>query len=418
VQAHSRNFLRIHNFLLKKRRPHTRKFYSHLIEESEELESFLDDHCARDNRTWYFFGELVACIRNLAKAAFILEHIQSRFHAYDLRDKEAEAFLKGARNALDFLDETIFALFEELRKESQRLGIKPPRGTLREDSFGEVYPQKRLPYTIDEEAESDARKVLAKVASQYLGVVTKVENFGWNDAANHSDQHGNLVPHKVDEERSREVAAIIHNLQSTYDQHIRRTPLEAQDQSLKRFRGFVSMPLHLMSIVNWISHLYQRHILASRQAKDGKGIGSIVDGRRIMDIMVRFALFHANRYLQAGKELAREILVKYTEVGTCELKVPPKLGFHLRPASLIAKLAKYYGTKLSLIVDGREYDASNVLSISMAAGLISRKGYKTVLFEGDRRVLEDLRLLSEANYGEDENGNPTSLPQELSHLGL
>jgi hypothetical protein len=418
AQEHSRNFLKIHNFLQKERRSHTRKFYSHLIEESEELESFLDDHCARDNRTWYYFGELVACIRNLAKVAFILEHILNRYHAYGLQDNDSLAFLKDARNASTFLDDTIYALFDELRKESLRLGMKPSRGTLKEDSLGEFYPQKRLPYTIDEEAESDARKVLAKVASQYLGVISKVENFGWNHEANHSDSHGNLVPHKIDEERSREVAAFIHSLQSTYDHHIRRTPLEAQDESLKRFRSFVSMPLHLMSIVNWLSHLYQRHILTARHGKGRKGIRFLVDGSKIMDIMVHFALFHANRYLQAGKDLAREILEKYTEVGTCELKVPEKLGFHLRPASLIAKLAKHYGTKLSLIVDGREYDASNVLSISMAAGLIARKGYRTVLFEGDRRVLEDLRLLAQCNYGEDKKGNPTSLPQELSHLWL
>ncbi|MBN1104896.1 MAG: HPr family phosphocarrier protein, partial [Deltaproteobacteria bacterium] len=418
AREHSRNFLRIHNFLQKERRSHTRRFYSHLIEESEELESFLDDHCARDNRTWYFYVELVACIRNLAKVAFILEHILHRYHAYGLQDHDAVAFLKDARNASIFLDDVIYALFDEIKKESLRLGMKPSRGTLKEASFGEFYPQKRLPYTIDEDAESDSRKVLAKVASQYLGVVGKVENFGWNQKANHSDPQGNLVPHKVDEERSREVAALIHNLQSTYDHYVRRTPLEARDERLKRFRSFIAMPLHLMTMVNWLSHLHQRHILTAGQTKGCKEISAIVDGPKITNIVVRFALFHANRYLQAGKELAREILEKYTEVGTCELKVPEKLGFHLRPASLIAKLAKYYGTKLSLIVDGRAYDASNVLSISMAAGLVARKGYKTVLFEGDRRVLADLKLLASCNYGEDKKGNPTGLPQELSHLWL
>ncbi|MEW6665978.1 MAG: HPr family phosphocarrier protein [Thermodesulfobacteriota bacterium] len=418
VQERSRDFLRIYNFLQRERGSHARKFYSHLIEESEELESFLDDHCARDNRAWCYFGELVACIRNLAKAAFILEHVLHRYHAYGLQDKESGKFLKDAHNASAFLDETIFSLFEEVRNESLRLGMRFPRGSLKEDSFGEIYPQKRLPYTIDGEEESDARKVLAKIASQYLGVISKVEHFGWNHGPNHSDQIGSVVPNRVDEERSREVAAFIHNLQSTYDHHIRRTPLESQDESLKRFRGFISMPLHLMSIVNWLSHLYQRHILAARHGKDRKAIRFMVDGSKMVDIMLHFALFHANRYLQMGKDLARDILGKYTEVGTCELKVPEKLGFHLRPASLIAKLAKYYGTKLSLVVDGMEYDASNVLSISMAAGLIARRGYKTVRFEGDKRVLEDLRLLAQANYGEDEKGNPTSLPEGLNHLWL
>ncbi|GAH73288.1 unnamed protein product, partial [marine sediment metagenome] len=66
--------------------------------------------------------------------------------------------------------------------------------------------------------------------------------------------------------------------------------------------------------------------------------------------------------------------------------------------------------------DGREYDASSVLSITLAGGLIARKGYKTVLFKGDKRVLRDLKLLSEYNYGEDERGNQSTLPPELSHL--
>ncbi len=176
------------------------------------------------------------------------------------------------------------------------------------------------------------------------------------------------------------------------------------------------MPLHLLSVVNWLSHLYQRHIRTTRHGTNRKQVSAIINESNILDIMTNFALSYSSRYLQKGKELALHILRKYTEVDTCEIQVPQKLGFHLRPATLVVKLAKYYGTKLSLIVDGREYDASNVLSITMAAGLIARKGYKTVLFRGDTRVLEDLRLLSEYNYGEDEEGNPSTLPPEFSHL--
>ena len=416
AQEHSRNFLKIYNFLQKEHKPHTRRFFAHLIGESEELENFLDDHGARENKTWYFFGELVACIRNLAKVAFILDHMLNRYRAYGISDDEAERFLKEARNVTIFLDKTITSLFEEIRRESVRLGNRIPRGTLKEDSFGEVYPQKRLPHDIDEEEASDARKALTKIATQYLGVISKVEHFGWNHRTRYSENLKGLVPYKIDEEKSREVMSLIHNLQSTYDHYIRRTPLETQDKNLKRFRGYISMPLHLLTMVNWLAHLYERHILTARHIEERMEITFLIDESRLLEIMVNFFLFHANRYLQMGKELAHAILGEYTEVVTCELKVPEKLGFHLRPATLIAKLAKYYGTKLSMIVDGREYDASNVLSIAMAAGLIARKGYKTVLFEGDKRTLQDLSLLSQCNFGEDENGNPATLPKDLTHI--
>ena len=175
------------------------------------------------------------------------------------------------------------------------------------------------------------------------------------------------------------------------------------------------MPLHLMSVVNWLSHLYQRHINTTRGSAR-REISAIVDASDILDIMMNFAMFYTWRYLHAGKNVSNDILGKYIEVDTCELKVPQNLGFHLRPATLVARLAAYYGTKLSLIVDGSEYDASSLLSITLAGGLIARKGYKKILFKGDKRALHDLQILSQYNYGEDEKGNQAVLPPELSHL--
>ena len=416
AQEYSQNFLKIYNFLRKEDRPYTRRFYAHLIGESEELESFLDDHCARDNKTWYFFSELVACIRNFAKIAFILKHVLNRYLAYDLNDDEADTFLAAVKKISTFLEEIILSLYEEVANESLRLGIKLPKGTLKKNLFTEIYHQKRLPYTIDEEDDLDAEKIVVKIATQYLNVVEKFNYFSWNFGKRDVDDLKDTIPNKVNEERSREIISLIHNLQSTYDHYIRHTPLELQDKRLKTFRGYISMPLHLLSVVNWLSHLYQRHIHTNRYDNASYQISAIVNASDILDIMMNFALFYASRCLQIGKNLSNDVLGKYIEIDTCEVKVPENLGFHLRPATLVARLAAYYGTKLSLVVDGGEYNASSILSITLAGGLIARKGYKTVRFKGDKRVLYDLQLLSKYNYGEDEKGNQTILPPELSHL--
>jgi hypothetical protein len=89
---------------------------------------------------------------------------------------------------------------------------------------------------------------------------------------------------------------------------------------------------------------------------------------------------------------------------------------HLRPASLVAKLAMHHGAKLTLIVDKKEFDASNILSITIASGMIAQRGYRTACFRGDKRVIDDLKLLAEYNYGEDEKGSQSPLPPELAHL--
>ena len=47
---------------------------------------------------------------------------------------------------------------------------------------------------------------------------------------------------------------------------------------------------------------------------------------------------------------------------------------------------------------------------------LHQKGLKTVLFKGDKRIIHDLEILAEHNYGEDFDGNQIPLPAELSHL--
>jgi phosphotransferase system HPr-like phosphotransfer protein len=416
AQEHSRDFLKIYTYLHRQTTPLPRRFYAHLIEESEELESFLDDHRARDNKTWHFFGELVACIRNLSNVAFILKHLLFRYPAYELYEDEAEDFLQKTNKASTFSDKTILSLYQEIRRESKRLGMAMPEETLKEDFFREIYPQKCLPYTIDEEESFGAQKMAARIATQYLRVIEKWEYFKWNFGKVKTSALKDVLPDVVNEERSREVITLIHNLQSTYDHYIKHTPLESQDEGLKRFRGYISLPLHLLNVINWLSHLYQRHIHTAIQRGERHGIPHIINGTRLLDIMVNFALFYTNRYLQKGKGLADDILGRYITIGTCELRVPQNLGFHLRPANLVARIAAYYGTRLCLVVDGQEYDASSILSITMAGGLIARKGHKTVVFMGDERALRDLKRLAEFNYGEDERGNRTALPPDLSHL--
>jgi phosphotransferase system HPr-like phosphotransfer protein len=416
AQEHSQDFLRISNFINENHKPFTRRFYAHLIKESEELESFLDDYSARDNKTWYFFAELVASTRNIAKVAFIITHVLNRYSAYALKEEEADNFIKDARNVSSLLDDTVISLFKEIKNEALIVGIWLQSEIVKEDLFGEIYPQKRLPYTIDEEDDLDVQKTVVKIATEYLIVIEKFTSFGWDSEEDHLGNPRDAIPDRINEEMSRELVALIHNLQSSYDHSVRHTPLESQDKDLKMLRGHISIPLHLLSIVNWLSHLYQRHVLALKYEKARTRITAIIEDSDMLSTVMNFALHYNNIYLETGKELANDILAKYTERDTCELKVPQKLGFHLRPATLVAKCAKYYGTKVFIIVDGHRYDASNVLNITLAGGLIARKGYETVLFEGDKRVLKDLALLAECNYGEDETGSPTKPPQELSHL--
>lgn len=112
----------------------------------------------------------------------------------------------------------------------------------------------------------------------------------------------------------------------------------------------------------------------------------------------------------------KKTLPDHNEEVTCEIGLPEKMGMHLRPAALVAKLAVHHDTKLTLIVDRKEFDAGNVLSITIASGLLAQRGDKKACFRGDKKVIDDLKLLAEFNYGEDEKGNQAPLPDDLTHL--
>jgi hypothetical protein len=83
---------------------------------------------------------------------------------------------------------------------------------------------------------------------------------------------------------------------------------------------------------------------------------------------------------------------------------------------LVAKIVQYYGGQVELVVDSDRFDASSVLEIQWAGGKIHKEEIKEVVFRGDLRALEDIKILASVNYGEDSMGKGIPLPKELSYL--
>jgi phosphotransferase system HPr-like phosphotransfer protein len=104
------------------------------------------------------------------------------------------------------------------------------------------------------------------------------------------------------------------------------------------------------------------------------------------------------------------------ESETIEVGIPKDRGFHSRPSLLVAKIVQHYGGEVKLYVGKDEFDASSVLDIQWAGGKIKKEEIETVVFTGDSRALNDLKILSSVNYGEDHMGKGVPLPSELSYL--
>ena len=128
--------------------------------------------------------------------------------------------------------------------------------------------------------------------------------------------------------------------------------------------------------------------------------------------IINFGFFYSQYFINEGNKLAGEILKCFTKILKVELPVPKPLGFHARPSTLISIIARQYeGMDLSVIVDEEKFNAKSVMSLLQVGGIIADKGYQTILFEGDKRVIDDIKLLAKHNYCE-----TGEIPSRLSYL--
>ncbi len=415
VEKHAQSFLNLHYVLEKNGNSRSRKFYAYLAAEADDLESFLDDHGARENRRWHFFVELVASVRNLSTVAFILKHVAGRYPTYAVLTADQSRLNADALHILDLFGKATLSLLEMAGEEANLLGMHLS-GELSPIQFGNNgYRQKRLPNTMDEDGNGDALMIAGKLASKYLNIHDDFESLKWRPLIDAEDLL-ERIPWHISEESAREIGSRLHNLQSIYDHHLRHSHLEIQDSHLKTFRACITVPLHLLRIVELLSHFYQRHILVDRGMDAPRRISAVMEEHGVVEKALRFSLLVSGWRLDMGKEIAKSLLEQYTVTDMIELHVPKGHGFHMRPATLVAKVAQHYGTTLLLYVDGQEFDAHSVLSLNIAGGYISKERFKTIRFKGDVRALGALKVLAEHNYGEDEKGNPIPLPERLLHI--
>ncbi len=414
AQKASRKMIMLSSCLLEDGINLNKQMYGVLIKESTDLEDFLDDHGARNNKTWVFFGELVASIRNFANVAYILSHVLRRLTLYRLNNAHEKEFVQDAQTVMQFLNESIIALFAHLRKEAEQLALEIPPCAF-DEAEREDLVAKVLPFTIDEETVCEINENVTRVASEFIAICKNAAHLMFEKKVSEK-QIEKLIPSKINEDVLRTTESKIHSLQSMYDTYVHKTPVESKDDSLKSLRGYISITLHLVEIAQVLCHFVERHETKVRTETTMKRIEKIVSRKSVLDIIINFALYYYTVFIKDGIVLAETMVQRYTVIDSIVLKVPEGLGFHLRPSTLVAKVVNNYGTKTTMVINNKEFDAGSVIDLMWAAGVIKKEGLTHVEFRGDKRTLHDLKILADVNYGEDTMGKSVPLPDEIAYL--
>jgi hypothetical protein len=388
------------------------RFYFNLMNEAERLEVFLDDHGAKENRTWFYFRELVASIRNFAIAAFQLSHVLSRYHDYNPPEstQSAEEFLAHGEEAMTWINTMEAALIGEAVSELKSCGCNLGLPGMESGDFKEIYRKTKLPRNMEAEEYKTSERMILHIVESYRKVAVRVnrEHYGKKMPP---EEFAKLIPGRVNETKVKILESTLHNIQSEYDTHIRMTQEELGDAELLSLRAFISMPMHLLEMARWLIHFYERHENEIHADQSRNLISKLVDKNTVLQLISDFALFHAHRYMMMGKTMAEKVMTRLARISTIAIPVPRPAGFHARPAYYITLVVEEHGTDAFLVINNRKFDARSVLDLLEAGGMVADLELKEVGFEGDERTLRDIRILADYNYCENEQ-----IPKELNYI--
>ena len=398
--------------IVKGRKDVSRKIYSRLMQESEYLESVLDEHGARENKAWSFFSEYIACIRNLAIAAFYVKHILDRYPYYKLKETQEidQEFRLAANKSLEFINRSILNLKGELIRTGKDNGLIWVEDKVSSDKIFKIELNKRLPKNILDDDVKEERERVIDLCQKYRKIAKLIQEIKIDNSENAQTFRG-LMTSKLNEKIVRMYKEHIHSVQSEYDTYVKNTSLEKENEELAKFRGYVSMPLHLLEVVLWLCHFYERHEDDIRHGECKQRISRMVNKDELLGNIVNFGFYFSKHFLREGDKIAVEILGRFNKNIRVEVRIPKPLGFHARPSTYITLIARQHDGELHMLVDGDKYNAKSVMSLLQAGGVIADKGYETVQFVGSKQAIEDIKILAHHNYCEE-----GEFPRKLNYL--
>ena len=270
-----------------------------------------------------------------------------------------------------------------------------------------------LPHTIEESADSEIAFTTQKILHR---CVAFEEEARFLERAIQSKAHGlaSQIPRCINEGKLRRLGTRLHNLLSWYDSYVVNHSIEREFPELKKIRESFSVQLNLSKIGTILAHYFERHLMMPSPVVSK--LKRLVPAARLLEEGLFFTLYYQVKCVHFARRLADKVLPNMLEEVTYDLPVPQRLGFHARPSTLVVKVVQQHGAAVKMLVDDQAFDAGSILELLSAGGYVVTKRLDRVRFRGEKRALDDLKILAEHNYGETENGKDAPLPEALSYL--
>ncbi|RMH04997.1 MAG: HPr family phosphocarrier protein [Planctomycetota bacterium] len=414
LAARAQDFLKLANGLFEAspEQWNQRQLY-HLYQSTTDLESYLDNYGARENRTYLPIRELIAIARWLSVGMSSLVHLDSRLPSYSFPDPAwvGERLAPTVRTSALRLGEMILRSLEALRETWTETGLSWPDGVMRVDSLAAAGETVRLPRdAVDQVGNEESRALVSRaalVASRFLRLQKHMARSNPR-RINGLERLEEVVQVHCSEAQSRRFEARLHNLQSTYDSLVAGSPEEEKHPVLPRIRSAASTAFHLFEATTALVHLDERHRLDRFRGADGE---ALLDREAFLSIAINDCSVMAYECMTSVAPEAEAFLAQVSERCSRVFRVPDGVSLHARPISLIVSVVNHYRSAVEAEIDGDRCSAASIMQLLVLVG--GHSSTREIRFYGDQRVLDDLQVLFEARLGED---GLDGLPESLSYL--
>lgn len=341
----------------------TRPLMGALLSESTQVEEFLDACGAGRNCRWCAFRSLTAAIKHFSDLSYELLHIRHTLPGYRLLPIERD-FVEATDETLEFTVEVLQGVAKRLLVKADNLGLVVPSRSLREESYTEELPVGQLPRDCATRRVEAVSESAARLTTAFLNLAVESKYVRAASGAK-PKEYVSYAADSLSEEKLRSLELQFHNLQSLYDTYVSGSEAEQLDTDLPVLRGHISVVFHLLRTATLFAHHYERHVnkrLCDSQSRQKP----VVEAELLLDVLMKYSVTHINLYIGCAEHLCHEMLKRYAEVVEIEVPVPPYRGFHVRPSTLVSKIALHYGSELQMELDDEVYDAGSPLELFRA----------------------------------------------------
>ncbi len=386
-----------------------RPLLGELLSQAMQLEELLDRYDARNNCRWCSFRSINAAIKQFSDVSYELLHIKHALPAYQLLPIERN-FLQATNDTLEFSGGILRRAAEQMLRHAEILGLKIPKTDVQEDLVSEQLPPGRLPRNCGARRRETVDEMVALLATAFLNLAAESKDVRMAAIAK-PEEYSCFLTDAVREEGLRSLELRFHNLQSQYDTYVAGTQVEREDGDLLVLRGHISVVFHLLKTGTLFAHYYERH--ANRKPCQFAALAEpLVETERLVECLMQYSILFTGLYITCAEQLCREMLKRYAEVGTVDVPIPRYRGFHVRPSTLISKLALHYGSEMVMKLGDECYDARMPLELFRANEKINAEKRRWMSMEIVQR-----QLVFEGDAGDDFYAKVRSVVLELGGTG-